>query len=138
MRFRHSVGIAIAVGALATSAQAQDPEVDGTQGSGTGYERELRDWARREQASLRHCLEGTGQKTPQVIDGLQFVSISIGPDGTVSHVTFHGQPDVVAPLELCVNRITSTWRLSSPRAGPATVDLNRDQLLQGANWIRAH
>lgn len=137
MRFLHSVGIAMVVGTLAGLARAQDP-VDGAQGFGTGYERELRNWAYREQASLRSCIESGARRPSDVLAGLQFVSLSVGPDGSVSHVTMHGRPDVVAPLELCVNRITSSWRLTPPTAGPVSVDLNRDQLLEGANWIVAH
>jgi hypothetical protein len=134
MRIRHTVWAA----GLAFFAASKVLAQESAQGSGTGYERELRDWARREVASLRACYDHVAATTPDASRAVQNVTVAIGPDGAVTHVAVHGRASVATPLETCINPIATTWRLSRARSGPVLVTLGRDQLRSGYAWIRAH
>jgi hypothetical protein len=82
-------------------------------------------------ASLHACYDRTVGTAPEGSNAVQNVTVSVGPDGAVTHVAVHGRASVMMPLENFINPITSRWRLSRPRNGPVQVTLNRDQLRTG-------
>jgi hypothetical protein len=124
MRIRNSSLGAAVVFLAAAKVLAQDTRP----GARDAVERDLRDLARRDRATLQSCYASVEHSHAHAWRSVTDVQVALGSDGSVGHVTVHGTPEVAGALEACVNRITANWRLQNAPTAATTITLSRGRI----------